>query len=260
MGVRRTCFGDLCLAKADPEMVLGDVTAVLMAKRPEPGAVKTRLVGPGGFEPEAAAQLSWAMLRCTAHRLRFASPRVILAVSPDGCGRELAKALGVEFAQIVDQGAGDLGRRLERVWKIAGGEGRIAFFGVDAPDVPVTALREIPHALANHDLAVGPTKDGGYWTLAAGAFHPEVIRGIDWGSDRVYDQTRQRAAEAGLEVYALTRWYDVDQPSDVEALSRRLEERLGSSPTGSVDERALRRLAEQIRILTKSSASPESSP
>ncbi len=239
-------------------MVLGDVTAVLMAKRPEPGAVKTRLAGPGGFEPEAAAELSRAMLWCTAQRLCAASPRVILAVSPDGCGHELAEALAVHFTQIVDQGAGDLGRRLERVWEVVGGEGRIAFFGADAPDVPVTALREIPHALANHDLAVGPTKDGGYWTLAARGFHPAVIRGIDWGSDRVYDQTRQRAAEAGLEVYALPQWYDVDQPSDVEALSRRLEERLGSSPTGSVDERALRRLAEEIRILTKSSGSPES--
>ncbi len=241
-------------------MVLGDVTAVLMAKRPEPGAVKTRLVGPGGLDPDAAAQLSWAMLWCTARRLCSVSPRVILAVSPDGCGGELAEALDVQFTEIVDQGAGDLGRRLERVWEAVDDEGRIAFFGVDAPDVPVTALQEVPHALANHDLAIGPTVDGGYWTLAAGAFHPEVIRGIDWGSDRVYDQTRQRAAEAGLEVYALPRWYDVDQPSDMEALSRRLEERLGSSPTGSVDEGALRRLAEQIRILTTSSASPESSP
>lgn len=243
---------------ADHEMVLGDVTAVLMAKRPEPGVVKTRLVGPGGFGPEAAAQLSWAMLRCTARRLCAVSSRVILAVSPDGCGRALAETLDVEFTQIVDQGAGDLGQRLERVWEVVGGEGRIAFFGVDTPDVPMTALREIPHALTNHDLAVGSTKDGGYWTLAAGSFHPEVIGGIDWGSDRVYDQTLQRAAEAGLEVSALSQWYDVDQPSDVEALSRRLEERLGSSPTGSVDERALRTLAEQIRILTKSSASPES--
>ncbi len=241
-------------------MVLGDVTAVLMAKRPEPGAVKTRLVGPAGLSQEAAAQLSWAMLSCTAERLCSASPRVILAVSPDGCGHELVEALDVQFAQIVDQGAGDLGRRLEHVWEGVGGEDAIAFFGVDAPDVPVTALREIPNALANHDLAVGPTKDGGYWTLAAGGVHPEVIRGIDWGNDGVYDQTRQRAAESGLKVYALPRWYDVDQPSDVEALSRRLEERLGSSPTGSVDERALRSLAEEIRILTKSSASPESSP
>ena len=247
------------MVKVDDEIVLGDVTAVLMAKRPEPGAVKTRLVGPGGLAPEAAAQLSWAMLWCTARRLCAASARVILAVSPDGCGRDLAEALDVEFAQIVDQGAGDLGRRLERVWEVVGGEGRIAFFGVDTPDVPVAALREIPHALANHDLAVGPTVDGGYWTLAAGGFYPEVVRGIDWGSDRVYDQTRPRAAEAGLEVCELPRWFDVDEPSDVEALSRRLEERLGSSPTGSVDERALRTLAEQIRILTKSSASPESS-
>ncbi len=239
-------------------LILGDVTAVLMAKRPEPGVVNTRLVRPGGLDSEAAARVGWAMLICTAQRLCAASSRVILAASPDGCAGELAEALKVNFAQVVDQGTGDLGQRLERAWKAAG-EGRIAFFGADAPDVPQEALRAIPQALANHDLAVGPTHDGGYWTLAATAFHPQVLRAIDWGTDRVYDQTRKRAVEAGLEACALPRWYDVDQPSDLEALRRRVQARLGSPPTESVDELALRTLAEQIRTVTNSSTSPETS-
>ncbi len=239
-------------------LVLGDVTAVLMAKRPEPGAVNTRLVRPGGLDSEAAARLGWAMLTCTAQRLGAASSRVILAASPDGCGAELAEALKVRFAQVVDQGTGDLGQRLERVWKAAG-EGRIAFFGADAPDVPEDALRAIPQALASHDLAAGPTHDGGYWTLAAKAFHPQVLRAIDWGTDRVYDQTLNRAAEAGLEACALPRWYDIDEPGDLEALSRRLASRRESSATETVDERALRTLAEQIRTVTNSSTSTETS-
>ena len=239
-------------------LVLGDVTAVLMAKRPEAGVVNTRLVRSGGLTSELAARLGWAMLSCTARRLYAASSRVILAASPDGCAGELAEALDMKFAQVVDQGTGDLGRRLERVWEAAG-EGRIAFFGADAPDIPENALRAIPEALASYDLAVGRTHDGGYWTLSASAFHPQVLRAIDWGTDRVYDQTLQRAAEAGLEACALPCWYDVDQPSDLEALRRRLQARLGSSPPESVDERALRRLAEQIRTVTNSSTSPEAS-
>ncbi len=239
-------------------LALGDVTAVLMAKRPEPGAVNTRLVRSGGLDSEAAARLGWAMLTCTAQRLCSAGSGVILAASPDGCAEELAEALRVKFAQVVDQGIGDLGQRLERVWE-AVGEGRIAFFGADAPDVPEDALRAIPQALANHDLAAGPTHDGGYWTLAARAFHPQVLQAIDWGTDRVYDQTLKRAAEAGLEARALPRWYDVDEPGDLEALRRRLEVRLRSSSTETADERALRTLADQIRTMTNSSTSPETS-
>ena len=238
--------------------VLGDVTAVLMAKQPEPGVVNTRLARSGGLDSEAAARLGWAMLACTAQRLYAASARVILAASPDGCASELAQALNVKFAQVIDQGTGDLGQRLEHAWETAGA-GRIAFFGADTPDVPEAALRAIPQALANHDLAIGRTHDGGYWTLAAKAFHPQVLRAIDWGTDRVYDQTLQRAVEAGLEAYALPCWYDVDQPSDLEALRLRLEAGLGSSSTDSVDELALRTLAQQIRTVTNSSTSPETS-
>ena len=183
---------------------------------------------------------------------------MILAASPDGCGAELAEALDANFTQVVDQGTGDLGERMERVWEAAGVQ-RIVFFGADTPDVPEDALRAIPEALANHDVAIGPTHDGGYWSLAASAFHPQVLRAIDWGTDRVYDQTLNRAAEAGLEACALPRWYDVDQPSDLEALSRRLVSRRESSPTETVDERALRTLAEQIRTVTNSSTSTETS-
>lgn len=237
-------------------LVLGDVTVVLMAKRPEAGVVNTRLVRSGGLTSEAAARLGWAMLTCTAQRLYAASSRVILAASPDGCGAELAEALDANFTQVVDQGTGDLGQRMERVWEAAGVQ-RIVFFGADTPDVPEDALRAIPEALANHDVAIGPTHDGGYWSLAASAFHPQVLRAIDWGTDRVYDQTLNRAAEAGLEACALPRWYDIDEPGDLEALSRRLASRRESSATETVDERALRTLAQQIRTVTNSSTPPE---
>ena len=83
-------------------LVLGDVTAVLVAKRPEPGMVNTRLVRPGGLDSAAASRLGWAMLTCTAHRLCAASSRVILAASPDGCAGELAESLDVTFAQLLD--------------------------------------------------------------------------------------------------------------------------------------------------------------
>ncbi|MHC5006887.1 MAG: TIGR04282 family arsenosugar biosynthesis glycosyltransferase [Planctomycetota bacterium] len=207
--------------------LLGDVTPVLMAKRPDAGQVKTRLTAAGGYSPRIAAQVADAMLRCVAGRLEAASTGLVLAVSPAGCGEELTAELGLGPGQVVEQGDGDLGQRLDRVWREVGKDRPVAFFGADSPDVPDSALAEIPAALAGCDVAVGPTDDGGYWTLAAGEHLPQVLCGIDWGEATVYDLTRRRAADAGLVVRALPMWHDVDRPEDVEALRRRLQQEAG---------------------------------
>jgi rSAM/selenodomain-associated transferase 1 len=219
-----------------------------MAKRPEAGQVKTRLAAAGGYTPQVAAELAEAMLRCIARRLEAASTGLILAVSPSGYGAQLARRLGLGSVRVTDQGTGDLGHRLDRVWRAVGSGRPVAFFGIDSPDVPDSALAEIPAALAGCDVALGPTDDGGYWTLAAREHEPRVLTGIDWGGAAVYDQTRRRAADAGLVVRALPMWHDVDRPQDVEALRRRLCQQAGArdlpAPLGQLAERleALRSL------------------
>jgi rSAM/selenodomain-associated transferase 1 len=227
------------------ESLLGEVTPVLMAKLPEAGKVKTRLSATGAYSPQAAAELSEAMLRCIALRLVAASGCLVLAVSPSGCGARLAARLGLGSARVTDQGGGDLGQRLDRVWRAVGPRRPVAFFGTDSPDVPDSALGEIPAALTGCDVAVGPTGDGGYWTLAAREHQPAVLSGIDWGRATVYDQTRRRAVEAGLVVRALPMWHDVDRPPDLEALRRRLRQQAegGDLPA------ALAQLAERLEAL-----------
>ncbi|MHC4946647.1 MAG: TIGR04282 family arsenosugar biosynthesis glycosyltransferase [Planctomycetota bacterium] len=200
---------------------LGDVRAVVMAKLPRPGHVKTRLVTPGGLDAAVAAEVAAAMLACTVGRLAAAG-EVVLAVSPDGTGPELAAMVGWPALPAVDQGPGDLGARLERVWERIGPDRPVAFFGGDSPDVPDDALDGIPHGLDDHDVLVGPTPDGGYWTIAARRGRRALFRRIDWGSDRVYDQTRRRARAAGLRLGRLPTWPDVDEPADLAALRGRL--------------------------------------
>jgi rSAM/selenodomain-associated transferase 1 len=226
-----------------------------MAKRPEAGQVKTRLSAAGACSPQVAAELAEAMLCCIARRLEAASPKLVLAVSPAGCGAQLAAALGLGSVRVMDQSSGDLGQRLERVWRAVGTEGPVAFFGSDSPDVPESALGEIPAALAGCDVAVGPTDDGGYWTLAARGHQPAILTDIDWGGTTVYDQTRRRAADAGLVVRALPMWHDVDRPEDVEALRRRLREQAGGRDLPA----PLGRLAERLEALC-SSISPRRTP
>lgn len=222
--------------------LLGDVTAVLLAKDPASEAVKTRLCGGGVFTAGAAAGIAEAMLCCTAHRLAAAG-HLIVAVTPDGQGASVSQRLGLKGIEVMDQGPGDLGARLERAWSHVGGGGPVAFFGGDCPDIPDEALARIPALLECADVAIGPTTDGGYWTLAARVPQRAVLAGIDWGSDHVYDQTLQRARNAGLEVGSLPLWHDVDRPEDVSALRLRLRSRsAGSSDAGG----RLTRLAERL--------------
>jgi glycosyltransferase A (GT-A) superfamily protein (DUF2064 family) len=132
----------------------------------------------------------------------------------------------------MDQGGGNLGDRLDRLWRLLGSSGPVAFFGSDSPDVPEEVLGQLPEALGRAELAVGRTPDGGYWTIAGQAPHPEVLVEIDWGGPAVYDQTLQRAAEAGLSVHELPPWFDVDHPADLAALRCRLRETVSSAAAG----------------------------
>jgi rSAM/selenodomain-associated transferase 1 len=201
-----------------------------MAKYPAPGRVKTRLVTAGLLDEPGAVEFAWALLACTVARLA-ARRRVTVALACDDASlderaAEVRARLGRPDLEVIDQGTGDLGRRLDHVWRrpelVAT---PLAFFGTDTPDVPDAALAAIPDALRAADLAVGPTGDGGYWTLAARRHLPEVLDRIDWGTETVYDQTRRRARDAGLTVSTLPPWHDVDRPEDVEDLRRRLADR-----------------------------------
>jgi two-component system alkaline phosphatase synthesis response regulator PhoP len=117
----------------------------------------------------------------------------------------------------------------------------VAFFGADRPDVPAEAVRRIDVALAEADVAIGAAPDGGYWMLAARRHQRHLLRGIDWGSECVYDQALYRAREAGSSLCRLPQWFDVDRPEDVMALRKRLQRRAAEAEHGP--DPALRRLA-----------------
>lgn len=203
-----------------------EVSIVLMAKAAVPGEVKTRLAK--HLSPNGACAVHVAMMQCVlARMIRHFPPASgfshALAV-PGGPSTEL----GIQTPEgwgIIDQGSGDLGDRLAHVWQHLGG-GRVAFFGVDSPDLPTGQMGEIKtgFADANVDAMVGPTFDGGYWTLAAKCFDRRLLTGIDWGTSSVYDQTIEAGQNAQLRMGTLGQWHDVDEIEDLRSLSSRLAE------------------------------------
>ena len=201
---------------------------VVLAKAALPGRVKTRLTrGPRGLTTGQTLRVYRAAVAATLARTAGhagAGPgRRVLALDDPTATPPEARAYGWH---VVNQGSGTLGERIARAWDHAvthAGPGPVAVFGTDCPDVPATSLAAIGPALTRGDAAIGSVADGGYWTLAAHHRPDALLTGIDWGTARVYDQTRRAADAAGLRLIDLPAGHDLDHPADLADLRRRLD-------------------------------------
>jgi len=195
----------------------------LPAKVPRPGHTKTRLTP--ALTPEGAAELYRALLMdCARLALDLAWERTAVCFQDEpGAGaamRELLPA-GVELRPRAERELGPLLAGSFRDFFDEGFE-RVLVIGSDNPSVPAAVVEGALRGLDEHDLAIGPTTDGGYYLLGMSRFHPELFEGISWSTDRVYKETLERAREAGLDVLAAREWHDVDVIADVNRLRSEL--------------------------------------
>ncbi len=99
-----------------------------------------------------------------------------MAISPDRPSRWTAPCRPVE------QGSGDLGRRLARVMR-AMPPGPVVVIGSDAPQVRAHDIATAFAGLRRADVVLGPSVDGGFWLI--GIRQPEKIRpfeNVRWSS------------------------------------------------------------------------------
>jgi rSAM/selenodomain-associated transferase 1 len=219
---------DPATPRALPE---GLCALAVMTKAPRPGAVKTRLTPP--LSPQEAAALNTCFLRDTSEALlktaEEGAARGIAVYTPIGAEAAYAEILPAEF-ELVPQRGGPFGERLAFA---AADLFRLGFASVclidsDSPTVPIQAFGQAIDFLRRDEDAIvlGPSDDGGYYLIGLNKPRPSVFEGIDWSTDRVFEQTLERAREANLKVHLLPAWYDVD---DRETLQRLCRELFGSN-------------------------------
>jgi len=196
-------------------------TAVLVfAKAPEPGHAKTRLIPVLGTA--GAAKLQAAMTRHildVACRSRVGDVKLWCTPSID---HPVFVDLGASCElSLHTQCDGTLGDRMRHAHDDAFEHYRRALFiGTDCPALSVSVLQAVAIDIARHDALVVPAEDGGYVLLALSDPCSAVFAHIDWGSDRVLEQTllQLRAHRKTYLVYAPL--WDVDRPTDLERLRR----------------------------------------
>src|ERR1700726_4152402 len=198
-----------------------------MAKASAPGRAKTRLVPPLTFEE--AAILNTAFLQDVADNVLLAARDAerhggiagYAAYGPPGSEDFFRRTLpgGIGLIEAWRQNFGGcLFHAIEEIF--ARGHSSAVVLNSDSPTLPTAFLVETAAALARPgDRAVlGPSSDGGYYLLGLKARHRRLFDDVAWSTEHVARQTRERAAEIGLDVHVLPEWYDVDDLASLQTL------------------------------------------
>ncbi len=224
-----------------PAEIAGEVCALaVMTKAPRAGEVKTRLVPP--LTQDEAAQVNRAFLRDIADAISAAigeTAREMAALgvgvfTPPGADAEYENILSEDFFLIPQRGD-HFGDRLifaaEDLFK--SGFASVCLINSDSPTVPAESFAQAVKLLRlpGDRMVLGPCDDGGYYLIGLKSLHRELFEQIDWSTERVLEQTRQRAAEIGIEVKLLPVGYDVD---DRATLRRLCGELLGENSRNGV--------------------------
>ena len=189
---------------------------IVMAKAPQPGLAKTRLMPALGAA--GAAQLARRFLHETLRAALAADiGPVTLCGTPDAplhfAFEDLLRRLPLQWAA---QGEGDLGARMARsLARALRLHDSALLIGTDAPALDAAYLRNAQHALTSHDAVLAPTADGGYALVGLRRMHAALFTHMPWSGPEVMARTRQRLLDLGLSWAELPLLHDIDEPADL---------------------------------------------
>lgn len=195
--------------------------------------MKTRLT------PSLPLQAAVAFYRCllgdTLALAQSLGGVEIAIMCPDSDVDELALLAG-HGAHVVAQKGEGLAAGLTSVFAYfaEGRRRRIIAFNSDSPHLPRSVLEGAFEALAEHDVVVGPTYDGGYYLVGAKASHPTLFTGNGMGTRSALERLLSRARVLELCVGFADPFYDVDVADDLIRLAAELRRAPARAPRTAV--------------------------
>ena len=101
----------------------------------------------------------------------------------------------------------------------AEGFDRALIVGADSPTLPPDVLRQgLDLLVQDHDAVLGPTTDGGYYTVGCRRPHPGMFARVSWSVETTLTETEAAFTRAGFQNHRLRQWWDIDTPDDFERL------------------------------------------
>lgn len=178
---------------------------LVMAKQPRIGRVKTRLgAGIGAMEATRAYRV---MLGETLNTLSR-DPRWQTWIAVSGV-HELNANVWPGNVNLVDQGTGDLGDRMQRMFNKLP-IGPVVIIGSDIPHIERADIADAFRQLGRHDVVFGPAPDGGYWLVGQSRRRSvlQLFDNVRWSSEHALSDTMANLSCASVKL--LRQLADVD--------------------------------------------------
>lgn len=182
---------------------------VIFVKAPKMGRVKTRLAKDiGKFK-------AWRFYRRTVtelmKRVGKGNWKTTICVAPDDYNGHF---FGNDH-DIIPQGGGDLGQRMQRVFDTMP-RGRVVLIGGDIPAIKKYHINNAFNALKNSDATFGPATDGGYWLVGMRRTRARIapFENVRWSSEHALNDTVQNI-DPRAQVTFTDRLSDVDTVKDL---------------------------------------------
>lgn len=195
-------------------------TALLVFTRtPDPGHVKTRLLSV--MDAPRAAAIQAGLLQRTLETARPSTAGDIeLWCTPTTQHPVLLELEDRLSLALRTQAGAGLGERMCFAMEQALQSYRhVALIGSDCMDLAASDIDlALEQLAAGTDVVLGPALDGGYYLIGLSRLHRQLFTGIEWGTDRVLEETRERVAQSGLKLFELPVRRDLDRPEDLRHL------------------------------------------
>jgi len=195
--------------------VSNEIAVALMARAPEPGRAKTRLIPRLGAT--GAARLHAALTRRALGEIARSGLSAALWCDPDVDHPFFAECADEFGVKLRAQSRDDLGARMLGIFRQA--DGPLLLMGSDCPTIDAALLRSCAEALARVQAVFLPTLDGGYGLVGLARPFPEIFDDMPWGTDAVMAITRRRLQRLGVVWEEPAEIWDVDTPDDLGRLA-----------------------------------------
>ncbi|WP_459931269.1 TIGR04282 family arsenosugar biosynthesis glycosyltransferase [Desulfosporosinus burensis] len=198
-----------------------------MSKVPLPGRTKSRLQEKAGAQEAALFHRACLYdLQAVLRTCRMPARIYIAGGSDEEFRSSFPHALPEEFTCLLEldwsdfafylQHGGDLGERmLCAVQESLTEFQEVILIGSDIPGIDQNLLEQSCAELQQHDLVLGPAKDGGYYLIGLKSADLFLFCEIEWGSGLVLEQTLQAARRHQLKTALLPEMQDIDRWQDL---------------------------------------------
>ncbi len=188
-----------------------DILVIQFAKFPRLAQVKTRLRPL--LKDEGCYQFHLELMIHCNKTLKAAGLFNILALDQLG-QHETVNVLAKSTPLILQEGA-DLGEKMKNAmaWGL-GLANKIIIIGSDCPVLTPQYFKEVQASLNENDHVFIPAEDGGYVLIAATQVFSNIYEKIDWGTEKVMEQTKLALIAGNKKAAYLPPLWDIDRPED----------------------------------------------